>query len=399
MTESVVSMTLPPAKAKGTKPPKFYMPQLDVMRFFAFLSVFLLHCLPAVDVSSHVGGARIVALFAKTIESSGRNGVGLFFLLSSYLITELLTRERKATGAIHLKMFYMRRILRIWPLYYFVVLIGLLIQPLNKEYHLTLPVILSFLFFVNNWHVVLYKFLWTPIMPLWTVSAEEQFYLVWPFAMRKFSRRTMLWLCSFAIVLLPLITYRTSSTPWKTETTELVATLLFFPLGGILSMLLKPKTSPSPLWKFWALFFLGLGCWIIGGICAQPNGDLLASPPQTILGKAIVAVGTVVIFMSFLRSNPAIWPQPLVYLGKISFGLYVYHHLVYDLVKALTESIGLGVHTGPHHSLYNVLIFGLVVLPATLLGTIGVSALSYRYLETPFLQLKDRFAVVHSRDI
>jgi peptidoglycan/LPS O-acetylase OafA/YrhL len=399
MTESVVSMTLPPAKAKGTKPPKFYMPQLDVMRFFAFLSVFLLHCLPAVDVSSHVGGARIVALFAKTIESSGRNGVGLFFLLSSYLITELLTRERKATGAIHLKMFYMRRILRIWPLYYFVVLIGLLIQPLNKEYHLTLPVILSFLFFVNNWHVVLYKFLWTPIMPLWTVSAEEQFYLVWPFAMRKFSRRTMLWLCSFAIVLLPLITYRTSSTPWKTETTELVATLLFFPLGGILSMMLKPKVSPSTLLKFWTLFFLGLACWIVGGICAQPNGDLLASPPQTILGKAIVAVGTVIIFMAFLRSSPAIWPRPLVYLGKISFGLYVYLNLVFDLVKTLTESIGLGVHTGPHHSLYNVLIFGLVVLPATLLGTIGVSALSYRYLETPFLQLKDRFAVVHSRDI
>src|SRR6185437_414892 len=93
MSESAVSVTLPPVKSEGAKHPKFYMPQLDVMRFFAFLAVFILHCLPTVVVSSHSGRTRIIALLAETIESSGHNGVGLFFLLSSYLITELLTRE------------------------------------------------------------------------------------------------------------------------------------------------------------------------------------------------------------------------------------------------------------------------------------------------------------------
>ena len=394
-------MTLPSVETGGgiKKPPRFYMPQLDVMRFFAFLSVLLLHCLPSVEVGNHIGWSRSVALFAKTIESSGRNGVGLFFLLSAYLITELLTRERKATGDIHLKMFYIRRILRIWPLYYFVLLMGLLVQPLNVKFHLTLSVILSYLFFVNNWHVVLYNFVWTPLYPLWTVSAEEQFYLIWPFAMRKFSRRTMLLLCSLVIIALPLATYRTTGLAWRTGTTELVATLLFFPLGGILSMMLKPKPYPAPLWKVLGAFFFGLTCWMAGGIWTRPGGEMLAAPPQAILGMAFITAGTVIIFVAFLRSDPAMWPRSLVYLGKISFGLYVFHRFVYAAVQAVMGALGLGIRTGPNHSMMNVLIAGLVTLPATLLGTIGVSALSYRYLEKPFLLMKDRFAVVHSRDV
>jgi peptidoglycan/LPS O-acetylase OafA/YrhL len=381
------------------RPPRFYMPQLDLMRLFAFLSVFLLHCLPSVDVGSHTGSAKTWALLAKTFELSGRNGVGLFFLLSSYLITELLTRERELTGGIHLKMFYIRRILRIWPLYYSMVLIGLLLQPLRPENHLSLPGILSFLLFLNNWQVVLHGYTWTAIAPLWTVSAEEQFYLFWPFAMRKFSRQTMLALSAVAIVAFPLIAYRTASLPWRTDTTELVATLLFFPLGGILSMMFKRGKEPLLTLKAAGIFMSGFLCWLAGGVVAQPTGDLLAAPMTALVGKTIVGGGTCLIFVAFLRSNSSIWPRWMVYLGKISFGLYVFHLPVHEGVVFLARLAGLGLRTGNNHTIVNMIISAGVILPVTLLCTIAVAALSYRFLEKPFLVMKDRFALVHSRDI
>src|ERR1700743_3828093 len=101
------------------RPGRLYLPQLDVMRFFAFLAVFWSHSLPGVD-QSHAGFGGIIARLEGVSEQFGFNGVGLFFLLSAYLITKLLLAERETTGGIHLKQFYVRRMLRIWPLYYLI---------------------------------------------------------------------------------------------------------------------------------------------------------------------------------------------------------------------------------------------------------------------------------------
>jgi peptidoglycan/LPS O-acetylase OafA/YrhL len=385
---------------RQNKQPRFYLPQLDALRFFAFFAVFLLHALPAIVVENHPRQWQPLALVGGAIERSGENGVQLFFLLSAYLITELLTKEKRETGDIHLKMFYIRRILRIWPLYYFVVLIGLLIQPLNPNFHLTRSTVLTFLFFVSNWHVMFHGFLWSPIYPLWTVSTEEQFYLLWPFAMRIFSRRTLLLLCGFVILVLPLISYNGRSYLWRTGRTESIVILLFFPLGGFLSMALKKHSSPLPSWQALGIFLLGMACWLVGGICARQAGTLTApSPCDALVGRSIVCVGTVLIFLGFLRCNPLIMPKWMVYLGKISYGLYVYHVLVHDGMIAVANKVGLGLRTGPNHSIANLLISCGIVLPVTLLGTVLVASLSYRYLEKPFLLIKDRFALIHSRAV
>lgn len=113
-----------PLAGEGTAhEPRFYRPELDAVRFFAFFSVFLFH---ASNFATRFTTAQ------EALGYSGKFGVCLFFVLSSYLIAELLIRERDQTGTVHIGSFYMRRILRIWPLYFgfiaLCIVIGLCMQ-------------------------------------------------------------------------------------------------------------------------------------------------------------------------------------------------------------------------------------------------------------------------------
>ena len=99
--------------------PRFYRPELDALRFFAFLAVYVCHSIPnsSVGESAYTEGAGWVRLLA-VIKDAGNFGVCLFFMLSAFLITELLRRELEAYRRIHVGAFYLRRVLRIWPLYF-----------------------------------------------------------------------------------------------------------------------------------------------------------------------------------------------------------------------------------------------------------------------------------------
>lgn len=159
---------------------RFYEPELDVLRFCAFVGVFCFHAIPS-DYSGLVSrfGAFIPGLLL-AIRSSLSFGVCMFFLLSSYLITKLLIIERESTGSIHLRAFYLRRILRIWPLY----LLFLTAMWILSRFHIFYPIepgrMLALLFFAGNIYCGLFGFTYNPILPLWTISIEEQFYIAWP---------------------------------------------------------------------------------------------------------------------------------------------------------------------------------------------------------------------------
>ena len=144
--------------SRAAKQPRFYRPELDGLRFYAFLGVFVCHTLPneATFYSSlHLPMPWVWAAVVR----SGAAGVDLFFVLSAFLITSLLLREREETGKISLRLFYIRRILRIWPLYFLVVGLGVVLAHTVPDrshfwyYDPGLPwqYVAGYIFFVANW--------------------------------------------------------------------------------------------------------------------------------------------------------------------------------------------------------------------------------------------------------
>jgi peptidoglycan/LPS O-acetylase OafA/YrhL len=119
---SVATTVEKPLKA-ASQGIRFYRPELDVLRFVAFLMVYLTHTIP-VDSS--------LPSWLKALSNATGLGVPLFFALSAYLITELLMMEKSTSGSIALQSFYMRRCLRIWPLYLSTILVGCLLGLLHR---------------------------------------------------------------------------------------------------------------------------------------------------------------------------------------------------------------------------------------------------------------------------
>ncbi|MBV8729460.1 MAG: acyltransferase [Acidobacteriia bacterium] len=163
---------------------RFYRPELDGLRFFAFFCVLLRH------------GAPIPTFAGPLIQQCGSFGLSLFFFLSAFLITELLIRERENTGTVHLKAFYIRRILRIWPLYYVAVALAVIVGRIWPDpFWIGKFRLFSMLFFFMNW---VPQIMYGPFTPLWSISVEEQFYAIWPAVASRGIR--MLKIASFVLI-------------------------------------------------------------------------------------------------------------------------------------------------------------------------------------------------------
>jgi peptidoglycan/LPS O-acetylase OafA/YrhL len=158
---------------------RFYQPELDGGRFYAFLGVFVCHTLPFEAEFYRKLHLPLPWVWGATVKA-GAAGVDLFFALSAFLITSLLLKERQETGEISLKYFYLRRILRIWPLYFLVIALGIVLSHTVANQNLPWYYIAGYLLFVGNWVHAVFGRPESIAFPLWTVSIEEQFYLFWP---------------------------------------------------------------------------------------------------------------------------------------------------------------------------------------------------------------------------
>ena len=386
ITTSPVSADSLPARTIARKR-SFYRPELDVLRFFAFLSVFLFHFnRPAAFLVEH-GVPSGIAWVGTSLVEEGVFGVDLFFVLSAYLITELLLREQEQCGTLDVKGFYFRRILRIWPLYFFY--IGLALIPVfNPDHGFTWAQATAYLLLAGNWGVIAWGWpLHSIVVPLWTVSIEEQFYLVWPLLVRSL-RRNRIGLAAIGMLILSSATriamvaiHGGMNSVWCNTFSRLDP----IAAGILVALILHGRTPKIPFGIRCAMLIGGIiplafvaNCWQIH----QPE-RLLWIP--TLLGFPVVAISCTVIMLAVLGVDLA-FPRWLIYLGKISYGLYVYHALGNQLSNRIIPE-----HRG---------FVELALRPVSALAiTIVLAIISYKFLETPFLKLKDRFAHIASRPI
>jgi len=362
----------------------FYRPELDVLRFLAFLLVFLFHGLDVPDG------------LLSSLRISGALGVCLFFLLSSYLITELLEREKKQSGAIHLKAFYIRRGLRIWPLYLTVLLADYLFPHRLHPGVFTTSRLVAFLLVAGNWYVAHHGFTYTMSTPLWSIPVEEQFYILWP-SVRKYLHRSgsilfsiaMFFIAYIALAWLCHIGADVTTSIWVNSFVQ----FQFFSTGAILALALRGR-SPNlhPILRI-VLFLAGLSILVLAQHVFQIKESLAPGTFHLIApGYLCANIGCILLFFSFLGESRLGKLKPLVYLGKISFGLYVFHWLMLEVsVRALRPRfISHQTTRTTANAMELALAFVLTVLTASL---------SYRFFEAPILRFKKRFEFVRTRSI
>jgi len=373
---------------------RYYRPELDALRFFAFLAVFAFHRMDYVPTDP------VQDLWTFRIGTVGAFGVPVFFLLSAFLITELLLRERTATGRIHVRSFYIRRILRIWPLY-FAVFYGLaLLNHFVPGTGTDNPLAwLAFTFFSGNWYITLRGWIAGAVDPLWSISVEEQFYLVIPL-LASVGGRKALAIASWALLVVAYVTvllYGMHRSPGDHgEWTNSFVHFQFFSAGTLIALILRGRLINLSL-PIRALGILaGIACWFAAMIGFRVQSW---NPQPTAFGSVagwlLVLAGTVLLFLSTLGLAERYVPAWLAYFGRISYGLYLFHSLVFFLVfekaKPVLNQLAALLHLNLilRNALGTVLVLGLSLI---------VAHLSYRYFEAFFLSMKRKFTFVPARD-
>jgi peptidoglycan/LPS O-acetylase OafA/YrhL len=342
-----------------------HYPALDGLRALAIIAVVWHHCLPRPE-PGWLG--------------RGHAGVPLFFALSGYLITTLLLAERRATGDIALGAFWMRRSLRIFPLYY-ATLAGFVLalaahEPSDATRHFaeSLPFYASY---TSNWfvdfdvaHPVWFAF-------AWSLATEEQFYLWWPTFLR-FAERLGPALAPLGLALIA----------GAEQLAEHGALSSWLPQGSSGARMLASVSAAMLLGAglAWALAQPRGFAWLRRALAMRHATTLAAAAsaawiwrpgPAVLLDLAFVAlVGAAAAASGHGWIERTLAARPLVYVGRVSYGLYLFHVPVLGSLQRLFPDLG-------EHPL------GLFVSTGSL--SLAVAAMSHRYVEAPLLTLQERF--------
>ena len=372
-----------------TEAGRFYRPELDGLRFFAFLAVYIEHTV-GFGVGNHHHLPNWLGDLLGTIGLAGTFGVDLFFVLSSYLITELLLRERTLRGFLDVKAFYIRRMLRIWPLYFLFLFTAYALTFVISSEQLTWKHLLGYTLFAGNWVFFLMP-VTTVAGPLWSVSLEEQFYLIWPWVIRRSNPRRLAITAIGLMVMASIVTLAMGiihpNYDWVSKNS--FTRVDGIAVGALLALLLHGRAPAFSARVRAALLISSMAIllWI-----AHDFGlfHLPVALAPLVLGWPLAAVACGGILLSVLgstgRFTAPLRSGPLVYLGRISYGLYVYHELLLKLGDRLFPA-----HDSSASQMIAYWLFGLGT-------TIPVAMASYQLLELPFLRLKRRrFTVVPSR--
>ncbi|MBX7114900.1 MAG: acyltransferase [Myxococcaceae bacterium] len=355
------------------------LPVLDGLRGIAVSLVILFHC--AID------GPRYIADASPLWVGLGWSGVDLFFVLSGFLITRILLATRDDEG--YFKKFYARRVLRIFPLFYLYLLVFFVLhQGLGGASWMQLT-------HLSNWYVQLLGD-WGPESPsnlTWSLSIEEQYYLVWPFVVFHL-RDSKLKLACWAMVVGALLVRFSFLAPQAPAIGIYVSTLArvdTFAMGGLVALSLRAGT----LSKTTPLIVLGLGAFATAAVIAWQHTFVFASmaPGALVLFLSCLAATYASALAALVRHRQTPWARKifenplLVKLGKHSYAMYLFHVEVIFGLKWLFETGPLGFFSSSPPALA-VLAFWLLAFTLTL----GLSVALWHLLEKRFLALKKHFA-------
>jgi peptidoglycan/LPS O-acetylase OafA/YrhL len=366
------------ANAAGLRPSR-RLPELDGLRALAILPVILSHCYP------ETGWWRWTSFLGKV----GWMGVDLFFVLSGYLITGILldTVDRKD----YYRNFIIRRTLRIFPLYYVCLALFTVVTKLTEHSQWgairTWGGVGWFFAYLGNIHIAWMNAM-PPIFsfsPLWSLQIEEQFYLLYPAIVLFLSQlrlRNLLMTCVVAAPLLRsfLLFFVTGSGEARLVLTPCRMDSLA--LGGLVALLVR-----SPLAQGLTLTQVRTGALVTGSAvlcCAVVSADL-GSPIMSSVGYTVIDIASslfLIMVVLWPSSRPAKWLRwrPLVYTGRIAYGLYLLHGPSSWAVRSVIESLT-GIEIKGHSGLS---------VPVTFVSAFIAAGLSWRFFESPILSLKER---------
>ena len=312
-----------------------HMPELDVLRGCAILAVLLYHGLYWSIGSSP--NPLINALVKATV--GGWLGVNLFFVLSGFLITGILIDTKGRPD--YYRRFYIRRALRILPAYVAILVLLLLVRWLTLK-----SALLCLLFLANYMDLFRYFHLGT-YSPLWSLSVEEQFYLIWPAIVARLSVRTLMFLSLALCIIEPLLRLLSASSllPLGNPHTATYLIADNLALGALAAIFARSRygTLSNGVKVGLLLCLSGATIFAVGysfGIAHRTNlvGDSLQTVPWNLLftGVLLLLLGLQKPFFSCR------YAAPLRFFGEVSYGLYLVHVMIFvrydDMVRFITRA-------------------------------------------------------------
>ena len=372
---------------------KIYFHNLDFLRFVACFAVLLGH-----GIGRPLPKLCAFPLYQKFIGliSNGGLAVSFFFVLSGFLITYLLLKEEGSASNINIKAFYVRRGLRIWPLYFFVVIFGFYIYPGLK--HLVgidstvIPNAAAYYFsFLTNFDSIRLQHLGvletsSPEMlaVTWSVAIEEQFYLFWPLFFAFLNRKYFVHVFYFVIL---------GSTAFRYFHYPDYATLYFHSLSVASDLALGGLFAYHTInSQGFRLLFYNLPKTLIAGVYIMGLSWLMFYSDFFVGNKTFFSLARIIseLFFAFVIVEQNIAKQSVVKfsefkfissLGKYTYGLYLLHPIGIQIVIVAFKVMKIS------ESLTSDFAYGI----GALVISVVMALASYTYFETPFLRLKRKF--------
>jgi peptidoglycan/LPS O-acetylase OafA/YrhL len=370
---------------------------LDGLRGVAVLLVVLAH-----GTQAHEHGAQEHLLPETFKFNGGWLGVVVFFVLSGFLITHLLLEERARTGRISLTKFYLRRALRIWPLYFTVLGVYVFALPLFdagnfgsiyeadslRDYYY----LLAYPFFLQNYLVDPTDVHFWGIRVFWSLAVEEHFYLLWPLLLVAIRGR---WLMpTLAGIMIATFSLRALTLLGLLPKFQGVEHMTHTGLDGLAAGCLvaclyhwRPSVLKALSRRRW-LYLLGWALLLFLVWAGLKQLPFFPTLPEEAYYRITLAtlVSTVIVACVVGGAGPTrsiLCSRPLTYVGEVSYGMYVLHPIVLWYVAKVATYLGL-----LHGSSYFLAITAYCVI------VIGVAGLSFKFFEAPILRFKERFVRV-----